>query len=352
LKLRLDTNPQYHLKFEIEVRHKPSIPDNIKIWQVFKDDEEIQRFLKTIEDFSNISIDQDNEDDDVEVHDADVLQDSVIGHKIIELKTNQLPKGLVPLERLFDHNDVSRKVVIQTEETNVVHCDISYDSNPRLVKISRKLSQKQRDIYVELMKQYSYVFAWSYEDLKLFDTEIIQHKIPLKPGSKPFKQKSRQFNPMLLPIIEKEMKRLLDSKMIVPLRYSKWVANLVPIKKKSGEIRLCVDFMNLNRCSLKDNYPLPKMDHILQRVVGAKNISMLDGYSGSNQISIIEEDKKKTTFTTPWGTFMYEKMPFGLMNAGATFQRAMDIAIGEKDRFVVIYLDNITIFSTSDEEHL
>jgi hypothetical protein len=80
---------------------------------------------------------------------------------------------------------------------------------------------------------------------------------------------------------------------------------------------------------------------------------MLDGYLGYNQISIMEEDKKKTTFTTPWGTFMYEKMPFGLMNAGATFQRAMDIAfIGEKDRFTVIYLDDITVFSTSDEEHL
>jgi hypothetical protein len=80
---------------------------------------------------------------------------------------------------------------------------------------------------------------------------------------------------------------------------------------------------------------------------------MLDGYSGYNQISVMEEDKKKTTFTTPWGTFMYEKMSFGLMNAGATFQRAMDIAfIGEKDRFVVIYLDDITIFSASDDEHL
>jgi ribonuclease HI len=187
-----------NLKFEIEVRHRPSIPDNIKNWQVFKDDQEIQRFLKTIEEFSNISIDQDNENDDMEVHAANVLQDNVVGHKIIELKTNHLPKGLVPLERLFDHNDVSRKVVIQTEETDVIDCDISSDLNPRMVKLSRKLSEKQRDIYVNLMKQYSDVFSWSYEDLKVFDTEIMQHKIPLKPGSKPFKQKSRQFNPFVV----------------------------------------------------------------------------------------------------------------------------------------------------------
>jgi hypothetical protein len=181
----------------------------------------------------------------------------------------------------------------------------------------------------------------------------MQHKIPLNSGSKPFKHKTRQFNPLLLPIIEKELKILLNAKIIVPLRYSEWVANLVPVRKKNGEIRLCVDFRNLNRCSLKDNYPLPKMDHILQRVVGAQRISMLDGYSGYNHISVMEEDKRKIAFTTPWGTFMYEKMPFGLMNAGATFQRAMDITfIGEKDKFMVIYLDDITVFSKSDDEHL
>ena len=73
---------------------------------------------------------------------------------------------------------------------------------------------------------------------------------------------------------------------------------------------------------------------------------MVDGFSGYNQISMHPDDKEKTTFTTPWGTFMYDKMPFGLMNDGATFQRAMDIAfVGEKDKFVVIYLDDIIVFS-------
>jgi hypothetical protein len=158
-----------NLKFEVEVRHRPSIQDNIKHWQVFKDDEEIQRFLKNIEEFSNISIDQDDKDGEVEVHAADFLQDNVAGHKIIELKTNHMPKGLVPLEKIFDHNDIFIKEIIQTKETNVVDCDINPDSNPRLVKISRKLSQKQREAYLELMKKYSDIFAWSYEYLKVFD---------------------------------------------------------------------------------------------------------------------------------------------------------------------------------------
>ena len=80
---------------------------------------------------------------------------------------------------------------------------------------------------------------------------------------------------------------------------------------------------------------------------------MVDGFLGYNQIAMHPDDKEKTTFTTPWGTFMYDKMPFGLMNTRATFQRAMDIAfVGEKDKFVVIYLDDITVFSQSDDEHL
>ena len=104
---------------------------------------------------------------------------------------------------------------------------------------------------------------------------------------------------------------------------------------------------------MKDNYPLPKMDHILQRVVGSSRISLLDGFSGYNQILVQEEDQAKTAFTTPWGTFMYIKIQFGLMNVGATFQRAMDIAF-EKEiyEFLVIYLDEITVFSKTNNEHL
>jgi hypothetical protein len=124
---------------------------------------------------------------------------------------------------------------------------------------------------------------------------------------------------MLLPIMEREVKNLLDAQIIVPLRYSEWVANLVPVRKKSGEIMLCVDFRNLNRSSNKDNYPLPNMEHILQKVTGASRISMIDGFSGYNQISVVPEDREKMAFTTPRGTFMYAKMPFGLMNVGETF---------------------------------
>ena len=123
------------------------------------------------------------------------------------------------------------------------------------------------------------MFAWSYSDLKTYDKKVMQHKIPLNLDTKPVREKLRHLNPMLLPIIEKEIKKLWEAKIILPLRFSNWVANIVPVRKKNGEIQICVDFRNLNRCSLKDNYQLPKMDHILQRVVGSKCLSMIDGFS-------------------------------------------------------------------------
>jgi hypothetical protein len=157
----------------------------------------------------------------------------------------------------------------------------------------------------------------------------------------------------LFPSIEKEVRKQFDTKIIMALIFSKWVANLVPVWKKNGEIRLCVDFQNLNRVSLNENYPLTKMDYIMQKVVGSQKMSMLDGFSGYNQIMVHLDDQEKTTFTTPWGTFMYMKTPFGIMNAGANLQRAMDIAFAdENDKFIVIYLDDITAFLDSDDQHL
>lgn len=120
------------------------------------------------------------------------------------------------------------------------------------------------------MKEFVDEFAWNYGYLKAYDFNIIHNIIPFKHGTKPFRKKLKQGNPILLPIIEEEFKKLLDAKVIVLLIYLEWVANLVPIIIKNGEIRLCVDFINLNKCSLKDNYPLPKINHILQRVVGAQ----------------------------------------------------------------------------------
>ena len=266
----------------------------------------------------------------------------------MELKSNHIPKGLVPLERLFDSNDVYKKASKNTRNEDTVDFNIGTNLNSKIVKISKKLAEEERLNYVQLLKEYVDIFAWSYEDLKTYDKIIIKNKIRLQEKTNSVRQKLRPINPMLLPIIENEIRKLWKAKIIIPLIFSDWVANIVPVRKKNGEIRICVDFRNLNKCSLKDKYPLPKMDHLLQKVEGSNRISMIDGYLGYNQIAVNKDDQLKTTFTTPWDTFMYGNIPFGLMNVGATFQWAMDIAFeGERHRFVVVY-----IFSKSDKEHL
>jgi len=143
------------------------------------------------------------------------------------------------------------------------------------------------------------------------------------------------------------------SGIIVPIQFSEWMSNLVPVRKKTRKIHLCIDFRNLNKVSLKENYPLPKMDHIVQKVAVSSKMSLLNEYSGYNQILVHKDDQLKTTFTMPWGTFMYAKMPFGLKSLGASFQRVMFIAFSnEKDVFLVIYQNDLTTFSKSDEDHL
>ena len=102
------------------------------------------------------------------------------------------------------------------------------------------------------MKKYVDIFAWSYDDLKSYDPNVIQHTIPIKENEKNFKQKLRRINPFLLPLIEKEIKKLFEAKVILPLRFPSWLANLVLVRKKNGEIRICIDFKNLSKASLKD----------------------------------------------------------------------------------------------------
>ena len=115
----------------------------------------------------------------------------------------------------------------------------------------------------------------------------------------------------------------------------------------------CVDFRSLIKSSEKYNYPVPPMEQILQKVSGSEILSLLDGFSGYNQILVSPDDQLKTTFRTPWGTYAYRKMPLGLIIAGATFQRAMDIAFrGLINHSVVVYLDDVTVFSKCRYDHI
>jgi hypothetical protein len=175
----------------------------------------------------------------------------------------------------------------------------------------------------------------------------------MKPQTLPFQQKLRKMHPKLESTVQKELNKILSDKIIFFVRHTQWVSNLVPFHKKNGEIRLCVNFRNLNRASDKDNYLVPPMEQILQQVFGSERLSLLDGFSGYNQILMSPPEKLKTTFRTPWGTYAYRKMPFGLINVDATFQRAMDTAFrGLINHSVLFYLDDVIVYSKNKYDHL
>lgn len=152
--------------------------------------------------------------------------------------------------------------------------------------------------------------------------------------------------------MQEELVKIRDVGIIKPIRHSSWVSSLVPVRKKNGDVRLCVDFRNLNISSLKDNYGLPNTEAMMQKVTSSELMSMMDGFSGYNQVVVKELEQFKTTFTTPWGTYVYVRMPFGLTNVGATFQCAMDVAFANIIyKFLDVYQDDLTAYSKDENDH-
>jgi hypothetical protein len=120
--------------------------------------------------------------------------------------------------------------------------------------------------------------------------------IPIKQGINLFQQTLRKTHPSLEPLIQKEFKKLLDARIIFKVRCSTWVSNMVPVRNKSREIIICIDFRNLNHASRKDNYPVPPIEQILQLVFGFELFSLLDGFLGYKQVLMEKPDRLKTTF--------------------------------------------------------
>lgn len=144
--------------------------------------------------------------------------------------------------------------------------------------------------------------------------------------------------------------KLRDSETIDPIKHSTLVSNLVPVKKKNGDIRLCVGFRNLNISSLKDNYPLPNMEAMLHRVISCELLSMMDGFSIYNQMKV----KLSSTrlLSLHHGEHVYARIPFGLTSAKATFQRTMDVAFLDFiDIFMVVYQDDLIEYFKKEEDN-
>ena len=131
------------------------------------------------------------------------------------------------------------------------------------------------------------------------DRSLVEMQLSIMEGKKPVKQTPRRFAPEILSKIKEEVERLLKCKFIRTTRYVEWIANIFPVIKKNGKLRVCIDFRDLNSATPKDEYPMPVAEMLIDSAAGHEYLSMLDGYSGYNQIFIAEEDVPKTAFRFP-----------------------------------------------------
>jgi hypothetical protein len=238
----------------------------------------------------------------------------------------------------------------ELEEVNIGPGD-----KPRPTFISKKLNPRLREVTILLLKEYADCFAWNYTEMPGLDRNIVEHRLPLKPGFRPFQQRVRQMKAEVLEEVKKEVEKMIEAGFIRTCRYAEWISNVVSVQKKDGRWRVCVDFRELNRATPKDEYPMPVAETLINAAAGHKMLSFMDGNAGYNQIFMAPEDIHKTAFRVPGavGLFEYVVMTFRLKNAGATYQRAMNYMFHDLiGKLVEIYIDDVVVKSTSTEGHL
>ncbi|GKA66396.1 reverse transcriptase domain-containing protein, partial [Tanacetum coccineum] len=210
------------------------------------------------------------------------------------------------------------------------------------VKIAKDLSVEEKSALIKVLKSYK---------------SAVQHQ--------------RRVNPKIHDVIKKEVEKLLDAELIYPISDSPWVSPVHCVPKKGGftvvendenELiptrlvtgwRVCIDYRKLNEATRKDHFPLPFMDQMLERLAGNDYYCFLDGFSGYFQIPIDPHDQEKTTFTCPYGTFAYRRMPFGLCNASGTFQRCMMAIFYDMiEKTMEVFMDDFSVFGNSFENCL
>ncbi|GJR21626.1 reverse transcriptase domain-containing protein, partial [Tanacetum coccineum] len=240
------------------------------------------------------------------------------------------------------------------------------ENNKLPVIISKDLSQDEKTSLVNVLKNRKQAIAWKLSDIRGIDPEFCSHKILLEDDYEPSVQHQRRVNPKIHDVIKKEVEKLLDAGLIYPISDSPWVSPVHCVPKKGGMTvvkneenelvptrlvtgwRVCIDYRKLNEATCKDHFPLPFMDQMLERLAGNEFYCFLDGFSGYFQIPIDPKDQEKTTFTCPYGTFAYCRMPFGLCNAPGTFQRCMMAIFHDMiEKTMEVFMDDFSVFGDS-----
>jgi hypothetical protein len=223
----------------------------------------------------------------------------------------------------------------------------------KTVVISKDLTSQDEEKLTSCLSRNKDVFAWSALDLVGASRTIIEHGLGIDPSVRPKKQRLRKMSNEKTEAAKAEVHRLLEANFIEPIAYPTWLANVVMVQKKSGKRRMCIDFTSLNKACPKDNFPLPRIDKIVDSAAGCEVMSLLDCFSGYHQIYMKEEDKASTSFITPFGTYCFIRMPEGLKNARSTFSRLTKRVLeSQVGRNIFTYVDDIVVASKNKEDHL
>jgi len=247
--------------------------------------------------------------------------------------------------------DDHKSLLASTSKTSTfpVAGEFSTELEELYARSSPALTEKQKELLRGVLWEYQDVFAS--DDKPLGRTQIVRHYIDTA-EHRPIKQSPRRVPIHREHLVEDALQEMQDSGVIRPSE-SPWSSPIVLVRKKDGNYRFCVDYRKLNECTVKDAYPLPRIEDNLDAMQGARWFSSLDLQSGYWQVEMEEVDKEKTAFTTKFGLWEFNVMPFGLCNAPATFQRLMEqVLMNLQWKILVLYLDDVVVYASTVEEHL
>jgi polyhydroxyalkanoate synthesis regulator phasin len=223
----------------------------------------------------------------------------------------------------------------------------------RAVTIGAHLSPEEENELIQFLNKNKDVFAWSSKDLQGVDRDIIEHTLETDEKITLKKQKLKKMSEEKVKAVEAEVQRLQDVKVIREVLYPVWLANTIPVKKKNGKCRMCVDFTYLNKACKNDDFPLERVDKIVDDADNSEMLSLMDMLSGYHQIRVRREDEEKTSFITPFRTFCFVRMPEALKNAGCTFSRMISIVLHPQLwRNILAYVDDIIVKSIQRRDHI
>ena len=308
-------------------------------------------------------------DEEVTTSESEFLH-SIIEHNEVLEANGWAPKfePLPPIEDMvLPSEERPPKLELKPLPSHLKYAFLGVDETFPVI-ISSSLESEQENKLLEILRTHKTAIGWTIADTKGIIPLICTHRIQLEEDGKPSRQPQRRLDPIMKEVVKKEVLKLLDVGVVYPIADSNWVSPTQVVPKKSGVTvvanenneliptrvtsgwRVCIDYRKLNAGTRKDYFPLPFVDQILERVEGHEFYCFLDGYSGYNQIEITLEDQEKTTFTCPFGTFAFGKMPFGLCNAPETFQRCMMGIFSDMIEIILeIFMDDFSVFGDSYE---